>query len=137
VDHVAEAQHEPAKAGSASFHRLAATAFAKTVHSALAAYHRGEGQGRMNLKLVSFSNDRALDIRDHLVPLVRDRRRLELQRGSVRLISLQTGPWAFAPGTPFNALAPGRHPHRDIATPWSGSTRGRACPMGSRYGTTG
>lgn len=46
----------------------------------------------MNLKLVSSIDDRALAIRDHLVPLVRDRGRLELQRGSVRLISLQTGP---------------------------------------------
>lgn len=60
----------------------------------------------MNLKLASSSDDRALAIRDHLVPLVRDGGTLELQRGSVRLISLQIGPWTFAHWTPFNALAP-------------------------------
>jgi hypothetical protein len=60
----------------------------------------------MNLKLVSSSDNRALAIREHLVPLVRDGGRLELQRGSVRLISLQTGPWTLAHWTPFNAQAP-------------------------------
>jgi hypothetical protein len=60
----------------------------------------------MNLKLVSSSDDRALAICDHLVPLIRDRGRLELQRGSVRLISLQMSPWTLAHWAPFNAPAP-------------------------------
>jgi hypothetical protein len=59
----------------------------------------------MNLRLVSSGDDRALAIRDHLVPLVRDRGKLELQEGSVRLIVLQTGPWTLNHWTPFNELA--------------------------------
>ena len=52
-------------------------------------------QSRMNLRLVSSSDDRALAIRDHLLPLIRDRGLLERQRGSVRVIALQMGPWLF------------------------------------------
>ena len=59
----------------------------------------------MNLRLVSSSDDRALAIRDHLLPLVRDRGVLECQRGSVRLIALQLGPWLFNHWTPFNELS--------------------------------
>lgn len=59
----------------------------------------------MNLRLVSSGDDRALAIRDHLVPLVRDRGSLEVQRDAVRLISLQTGPWILTHWTPFNELA--------------------------------
>jgi hypothetical protein len=61
----------------------------------------------MNLRLVSSSDDRALAIRDHLLPLVRERGTLETQRGSVRLISLRMDPWAFDHWTPFNELSPG------------------------------
>ena len=60
----------------------------------------------MNLRLVSSSDDRALAIRDHLLPLVRDRGLLERQRGSVRVIALQMGPWLFKRWTPFNELSP-------------------------------
>jgi hypothetical protein len=61
----------------------------------------------INLRLVSSSDDRALAIRDHLLPLVRERGTLEVQRGSVRLISLQMEPWSFDHWTPFNELSPG------------------------------
>jgi hypothetical protein len=60
----------------------------------------------MTLRLVSSADDRALAIRDHLVPLVRARGRLEVQRGTLRLITLQTGPWTLTHWTPFNDLAP-------------------------------
>jgi hypothetical protein len=60
----------------------------------------------MTLRLVSSSDDRALAIRDHLLPLVRDRGTLECQRDAVRLIALQQGPWLFKHWTPFNDLSP-------------------------------
>lgn len=61
----------------------------------------------MTLRLVSSSDDRALAIRDHLVRLVRDRGKQEVQRDSVRLISFQTGPWTATHWTPFNELGAG------------------------------
>ena len=63
-------------------------------------------QSRMNLRLVSSSDDRALAIRDHLLPLVRDRGMLECQYGPVRVIGLQLGPWLFNHWTPFQELSP-------------------------------
>ena len=63
-------------------------------------------QSRMNVRLVSSSDDRALAIRDHLLPIVRDRGVLECQRDAVRVIALQLGPWLFNHWTPFNDLSP-------------------------------
>jgi hypothetical protein len=60
----------------------------------------------MALKLVSSGDDRALAIRDHLVPLVRGHGTLELQRGPVRLVALRTGPWIVEHWTPFGELSP-------------------------------
>jgi hypothetical protein len=60
----------------------------------------------MNLRLVSSSDDRALAIRDHLLPLVRERGILECQRGPVRVIAMQLGPWLFNHWTPFQDLSP-------------------------------
>ena len=60
----------------------------------------------MTLSLVSSGDDRALAIRDHLVPLVRGGGTLEVQRGSVRLIVCRTGPWTLEHWTPFSELAP-------------------------------
>jgi hypothetical protein len=92
----------------------------------------------MNLRLVSSSDDRALSIRDHLVRLVRDRGRQEVQRDSVRLISFQTGPFTLAHWTPFNELgAKERRPHRATGTPLRGSKQRRACPTELTFGTTG
>ena len=61
----------------------------------------------MTLRLVSSGDDRALAIRDHLVPLVRRSGSQEVQRDSVRLISLQMGLWSITHWTPFNELASG------------------------------
>ena len=61
----------------------------------------------MTLTLVSSGDDRALAIRDHLVPLVRLSGSQEVQRDSVRLISLQMGLWSITHWTPFNELASG------------------------------
>ena len=60
----------------------------------------------MSLRLVSTSDDRALAIRDHLLPIVRERGTLENQRGPVRPITLEVDPWAFRHWTPFNELSP-------------------------------
>jgi hypothetical protein len=60
----------------------------------------------MNLSLVSSSDDRALAIRDHLLPLVRDRGMLECQRDAVRVIALQLDPWLLKHWTPFNEPSP-------------------------------
>ena len=61
----------------------------------------------MSLRLASSSDDRALAIRDHLLPLVRERGTVETQRGPVRLIVLETGAWIFNHWTPFNELSVG------------------------------
>ena len=61
----------------------------------------------MTLTLVSSGDDRALAIRDHLVPLVRLSGNQEVQRDAVRLISLQVGLWSITHWTPFNELASG------------------------------
>jgi hypothetical protein len=61
----------------------------------------------MNLRLASSSDYRALAIRDHLLPLVRERGALENQRGPVRLIVLETGDWTVNHWTPFSDLLPG------------------------------
>ena len=60
---------------------------------------------RMHLRLVSSNDDRALAIRDHLLPVIRDRGMLECQRDVVRLIVLRLGPWRFDHWTPFNELS--------------------------------
>jgi hypothetical protein len=56
----------------------------------------------MSLRLVASSDDRALAIRDHLLPLIREHGRLEQQQGPVRLIAWELAPWAFDHWTPFN-----------------------------------
>jgi hypothetical protein len=61
----------------------------------------------MTLTLVSSGDDRARAIRDHLVPMVRLSGSQEVQRDSVRLISLQIGLWSITHWTPFNELARG------------------------------
>jgi hypothetical protein len=59
----------------------------------------------MALKLVASGDDRALAIRDHLLPLVRTLGTLEFQRGAVRLVVLRTGPWTVGHWTPFGDLS--------------------------------
>lgn len=61
----------------------------------------------MALRLVSSGDGPALAIRDHLLPLVRERGTLEVQRDSIRLIALRTDEWVFEHWTPFNDLMSG------------------------------
>lgn len=61
---------------------------------------------RMSLSLVSSGDARALAIRDHLLPIVRARGRLQIQHGALRLVVLEIGPWVVNHWTPFNALSP-------------------------------
>jgi hypothetical protein len=61
----------------------------------------------MALRLVSSGDGPALAIRDHLLPLARERGTLEIQRDSVRLITLRTEEWVIEHWTPFNELMPG------------------------------
>src|SRR3546814_19601392 len=64
-------------------------------------------EAQVPLRLVSSGDDRALAIRDRLLPVVRSRGSLELQRDAVRVIVLETGAWCFRHWTPFNELSPG------------------------------
>jgi hypothetical protein len=62
----------------------------------------------MTLTLVSSGDGPALMIRDHLLPLVRERGTLEIQRDTVRLITLQMGRLGLIQHwTPVNDLSPG------------------------------
>src|SRR5512134_25245 len=61
----------------------------------------------MTLKLASSGDERALAIRDHLLPLIRERGALENQRGPVRQIVLETDDWTVIHWTPFSDLSPG------------------------------
>jgi hypothetical protein len=62
---------------------------------------------RVGLRVVASSDDRVRAIRDHVLPLLRERGALEVQRDTVRLVELLTGPWIFRHWTPFNELHPG------------------------------
>jgi hypothetical protein len=61
----------------------------------------------MTLRLVASSDDRALTIRDHLLPLLRDGGALEIQRDTVRVVELRLDAWIIRHWTPFNELTPG------------------------------
>jgi hypothetical protein len=61
----------------------------------------------MTLKLAISNDDRALAIRDHVLPIIRSRGVLEDLHGPVRAVVLKMEPWAFAHWTPFNELLPG------------------------------
>ena len=61
----------------------------------------------MPLTLVSSGDGPALAIRDHLLPLVRERGSLEVQRDAVPVIALRVGEWVFEHWTPFNDLSLG------------------------------
>ena len=59
------------------------------------------------LRLASSGDDRALAIRDHILPLLREYGALEVQRDTVRVVELRIGAWTFRHWTPFNDLVPG------------------------------
>ncbi len=61
----------------------------------------------MTLRLVASGNDQALEIRDHVLKLLRRDGVLEVQRDTVRLVELRVEPWIFRSWTPFSALFPG------------------------------
>ena len=63
----------------------------------------------MTLKVLTCGDARALALRDHILPIVRERgvlEDLEHKDGSLRLLVVEQGPWRFVHWTPFNALAP-------------------------------
>ena len=63
----------------------------------------------MGLRVAASSDARALAIRDHILPLVREHGTLEDLEGkdsTLRLIVLEQDPWCLIHWTPFNALAP-------------------------------
>src|SRR5689334_9785391 len=61
----------------------------------------------MTLTLVSSGEGPALMIRDHLLPLVRERGALEIQRDVVRMITLRVDAWVIKHWTPFRELSRG------------------------------
>jgi len=61
----------------------------------------------MTVRLVSSSDDRALAIRDRILPLLRERGALEVQRDTVRVIELRLAEWTFRHWTPFSDLNAG------------------------------
>ncbi len=65
------------------------------------------GRVRVTLRLVSSSDDRALAIRDHVLPLLRDQGALEVQRDAVRVVELRMDAWTLRHWTPFNELPAG------------------------------
>ena len=58
----------------------------------------------MALRLVSANENRALHIRDHVLPLIRACGALESQDGLLRVIVWRCGIWSFKHWTPFTAL---------------------------------
>jgi hypothetical protein len=61
----------------------------------------------MSLRIVASSEQQALAIRDHVLPLLRARGTLGVQRDTVRLIEFGMDGWVFRHWTPFNDLTPG------------------------------
>ena len=59
----------------------------------------------MALTLVFSGDDRALAIRDHVLPLVREHGMLEVQHCAVRLKTWALDGWMFRHWTPFSDLA--------------------------------
>ena len=88
----------------------------------------------MTLRLIASGNERALAIRDHVLPLLRRDGVLEVQRDTVRLIELRLDPSIFRAWTPFSALLPSGQRHPAIAMRSAAQARGRTCRMGWRSG---
>ena len=58
----------------------------------------------MNLRLVATDAGRAIAIRDHILPLLRQGGTVDVQRDVVRLTELRIKGWVFCHWTPFNEL---------------------------------
>lgn len=67
----------------------------------------GPQGGGMALRLVASADGDALALRDHLVPLIRDRGIIERQRDAVRVVTLHGGEWRLEHWTPFSEIEPG------------------------------
>ena len=61
----------------------------------------------VKLRLAASSDNRALAIRDHVLPFLRERGSLQVQRDTVRLIELRMDKWTFRHWTPFNDIHSG------------------------------
>jgi len=59
----------------------------------------------MTLRVVSSCDDQACAIRDHVMPLLRERGSVLAQRDVVRVTELRLGVWIFRHWTPFSDLA--------------------------------
>src|SRR5690349_12637818 len=68
----------------------------------------------MNLRLVTTDTGRAIAIRDHILPLVRQDGTVEVQRDVVRLTELRIRDWVFRFWTPFNELG-----REEASSPWA------------------
>jgi hypothetical protein len=58
----------------------------------------------INLRLATTDTRRAMAIRDHVLPLLRQHGTVEVQRDVVRLTELRIRAWVFCFWTPFNEL---------------------------------
>jgi hypothetical protein len=58
----------------------------------------------VTLRLATSSDDRAIAIRDRILPLLRQRGTVQVQRDTVRLTELRMGAWTFRLWTPFNEI---------------------------------
>jgi hypothetical protein len=58
----------------------------------------------MNLRLIADGDGRVMAIRDHVLPLLRQRGTVQVQRDTVRLTELRDGVWVLRHWTPFNEL---------------------------------
>jgi hypothetical protein len=58
----------------------------------------------MNLRLAASSEERAIAIRDHILPLIRQDGTVDVQRDVVRLTELRVRALVFCSWTPFNQL---------------------------------
>jgi hypothetical protein len=56
------------------------------------------------MQLVASSDEQAIAIRDHILPLLRMNGSIGRQRDSVRLTEFRTGGWLFQHWTPFSEL---------------------------------
>jgi hypothetical protein len=88
----------------------------------------------MNLRLVTTDSGRAIAIRDHMLPLLRQDGTVEVQRDVVRLTELRIRDWVFRFWTPFNELGREEASRPAIGTPSKDSVPGRHCHMGSTSG---
>jgi hypothetical protein len=91
----------------------------------------------MTLRLVSSGDDRALAIRDHLVPIVRERGMWSFNAASCGWSPCGPAPGPSSTGRPSASCPRTRRPRPATGTRWSGSARGRTCPTGSTCGATG